>query len=84
MRTKTLLASMAVASFAAAQPVAAATRSADSLPQSGVQSTESADRIGSISGEAEDVRGRPIVAILLVAGVLAALILILSGSKSPG
>ena len=84
MRTKTLLASMAVASLAVAQPLAAATRSVDSLPQSGVQSADASDRIGSISGEAEDVRGRPILAILLVAGVLAALILILSGSKSPG
>ena len=84
MRTKTLLASMAVASLAVAQPLAAATRSADSLPQSGVQSTAAADRTGSIHGEAEDVRGRPILAILLVAGLLAALIVALSGSKSPG
>jgi hypothetical protein len=83
-RTKTLLASMAVASLAVAQPLAAATRSVDSLPQSGVQSTEAADRIGSINGEAEDVRGRPLLLILLLAGALAALIIALSGSKSPG
>lgn len=50
MNTKSLLAWVALASLAVAQPVAAATRSADSLPQHGVQAT---DRIGSISGPAE-------------------------------
>ena len=53
MNTKSLLASMAVASLVVAQPVAAATRSADSLPERGVQTMAPADRIGSITGEAE-------------------------------
>lgn len=81
---KTLLASMAVASLAAAQPVAAATRSADSLPQSGVTSTAAAQRIGSLADESEELRGRPILLIVLVAAIVAALILASSGGKSPG
>ena len=83
MRTKTLLASMAVASLAAAQPLSAATRSFESLPESGVQS---ADRVGSISGESEtEELGRsPFLVVALVFVVVAALILALSGNKSPG
>ena len=37
MKTKSLLASLAVASLALAQPVSAATRSADSLPVNGLR-----------------------------------------------
>jgi hypothetical protein len=84
MKTKTLLASMAVASLAFAQPVSAATRSSDSLPRSGVQSTAAAERIGSLEDEAEDLTGRPLLLILLLFGTIAALVFALSGSKSPG
>jgi len=84
MRTKTLLASMAVASLAVAQPLSAATRSSESLPQKGVQSSVSADRVSSIAGESDDLRGRPLLLIILLAGGLAALIIALSGDKSPG
>jgi hypothetical protein len=84
MKTKTILASMAVASLAMAQPVSAATRSVDSLPRTGVQSTAAAERVGSIGEEADELRGRPLLLILLIGGALAALILALSGGKSPG
>jgi hypothetical protein len=40
MKMKTLLASIAVASFVMAQPLAAATRSADSVPQRGLQAID--------------------------------------------
>ena len=65
MKMKSLLASMAVASLAIAQPVAAATRSADSLPQRGVQSLAPADRIGSITGEAEAVGNEVAIGIVI-------------------
>ena len=84
MRTKTLLASMAVASLAVAQPVSAATRSADSLPSAGVQPSVTSERIGSIAGESEELRGRPLLLIILIFGSLAALVAALSGGKSPG
>ena len=85
MKTKTLLASIAVASMVAAQPVAAATRSADSLPVTGVQSTQAVERAGSIDGESEEfLRGRPLLLIVLLAGVIAALIVLASDGKSPG
>jgi hypothetical protein len=85
MKTKTLLASIAVAGLVVAQPVSAATRSADSVPQTGVQSADAADRIGSITGESEDaIRGRPLLILLLLFGGLAALLLALSGGKSNG
>lgn len=84
MKTKSLLASLAVASLALAQPLAAATRSSDSLPSQGVQSTSAAERAGSIGTEAEAIRGQPILLIVLLFGVLAALLAVSSGGKSPG
>ena len=83
MRTKTLLASLAVASLAAAQPLSAATRSFESLPDTGVRS---ADRVGSISAEseAEEIGRSPVLVVGIVFIVVAALILALSGNKSPG
>lgn len=89
MKTKTLFASLAVASFALSQPVAAATRSYESVPAQGVQSAAPADRAGSIAGETEALKGSPLILILLVFGVLAALLAVSSGSgnntgSSPG
>ena len=84
MKTKTLLASMAVASLAIAQPLSAATRSADSVPQRGVQSSQAADRIGSTTDEAEELRGNRFLPIVAVALIVALLILLSSGNKSPG
>ncbi len=83
MRTKTLLASMAVASLAVAQPLSAATRSSESLPDRGVQSSVSVDRVGSVTAETEELSRASLLIILLFGGV-AALILALSGNKSPG
>ena len=84
MKTKTLFASMALASLALAQPASAATRSSDSLPQRGVQATQSVERVGAIADEAEDLRGRRALVIILIAAVIAALILAATGGKSPG
>ena len=86
MRTKTLLASMALASLAVAQPLSAATRSSESLPVRGVQSVDSSmsvDRAGSVTGESEEL-SRAFLLIILLFGGVAALILALSGNKSEG
>ena len=83
MKTKTLLASLALASLVAAQPVSAATRSADSLPQTSAQPATSADRAGSIVGESEEL-GRPVIWIVVLFLLVGAVILGTSGSKSPG
>jgi hypothetical protein len=80
MKTKTLIASFAVASLAVAQPAAAATRSFESLPSNGLQ-TADAERTASPLADAEAVRGKPVIVILLVAGVLAALLLALGSSN---
>jgi hypothetical protein len=84
MKTKTLFASLAVASLAIAQPLSAATRSADSLPQRGAQSTAVADRAGSLAGESEELRGNPVIPIALIALIVAAIILAAGGGKSKG
>lgn len=72
MKTKTLLAALAVSSLVLAQPAAAATRSYDSLPKSGVQATTtSPDRVGADVGETDDLNSTMtiFVIILLFAGV---------------
>ena len=81
MKTKTILASLAVSALALAQPAAAATRSYQSIPASGVTAPA---RAGADVGDAESVRGAPIVPIVITFAVLAALILLLSGGKSNG
>jgi len=83
MKTKTFVASLAVAGLIVAQPLAAATRSYESLPAHGVQSAQPADRVGSIGTEADALTGSPVLVIVLIAGVLAALLLVAgSGSGS--
>ena len=82
MKTKTLFASLAVASLAIAQPLAAATRSADSLPSA--QSMAVADRAGSLAGDSEELRGSPVIPIVLIALIVAAIILAAGGGKSKG
>jgi hypothetical protein len=84
MKTKTLFASLAVASLAIAQPLSAATRSADSLPQRSAQSMAAADRAGSLAGESEELRGSPVVPIVLITVIIAAIILAVGGGKSQG
>jgi hypothetical protein len=84
MKTKTLLASIALASLAMAQPISAATRSADSLPQRGVQSTSAVERVGSLDKDSEELAGRPVIAIVLVAALAAILVVALTGGKSKG
>ena len=82
---KKLVASLAVATLVVAQPAAAATRSAESLPSHGLQSTQAAERTGAITAENEDLKGSPIIVIGLVFLILAALLLLAgSGSDSPG
>ena len=58
MKTKTLLASLALAGLVMAQPVSAASRSIGSL--------DAAERIGSPADEAESLRGSPLLIILLL------------------
>jgi len=87
MKSKALFASLAIASVAVSQPAGAATRSYQSLPERGVQSSQVAERVGSNAAEAEELRGgRPLVTIVVVFAVLAALILALGGggNSSPG
>jgi hypothetical protein len=84
MKTKTLLASLAVAGLAIAQPLSAATRSADSLPQRSTQSMAVADRAGSLADESEEMRGKRVIPIALIALILAAIILAAGGGKSKG
>ena len=62
MKTKTLFASLAIASLAIAQPLSAATRSADSLPQ---RSAAVADRAGSLVDESEEMRGNKVIPIVV-------------------
>ena len=83
MKTKTLFASLAVASLALSQPVGAATRSYESLPDSGVQTTEPAERMASLGAESEALGGRPLLLIILLFGSLAAAILLLGGGDDP-
>jgi hypothetical protein len=83
MKTKTLLASLALASLVVAQPASAATRSADSLPQTSAQPATSADRAGSIVGESEEL-GRPIIWIIALAAIIGVIIIATSDSDSPG
>jgi hypothetical protein len=82
MKTKTLLASAALASLVLVQPVAAATRSGDSLPTT--RSTVSIDRVDSLSGESDAIKGNPWLWIILIFGSVAAFIALVSDNKSPG
>ena len=64
------LATVAVASFALAQPAAAATRSYESLPQSGIQERGSATVADS---EALHGAGNGLIILLVFAAILAAM-----------
>ena len=81
MKTKTILASLAVSALALAQPAAAATRSYESIPATGVTAPA---RAGAAVEDADSLRGAPVVPIVITFVVLAAIILLLSGGKSNG
>jgi hypothetical protein len=81
---KKLVASLAVATLVIAQPLAAATRSSDSIPSHGVQTTQAVERAGAITGESEDLGGSPFVVIGLVFLVLALALALGGTSDSPG
>lgn len=71
---KNTFAAVAVASFALAQPAAAATRSYESLPQSGVQQA-SVERAGAAVQDADQVHGGiggGLIILLIFAALLAA------------
>ncbi|MEO6151702.1 MAG: hypothetical protein ABIT09_11745 [Croceibacterium sp.] len=72
---KTTVASLAVASFLVAQPAAAATRSYQSLPHTGIQKSLGNDRAGAAIGDAENLRGRggAVIGVLLIFAALLAL-----------
>jgi hypothetical protein len=72
---KNVLATVAVASFALAQPAAAATRSYQSLPQSGIQQPVAAERSAAAVADSEAFRGglgNGLVIILIFGALLAA------------
>jgi hypothetical protein len=84
MKTNALLASLAVSSLVLAQPAAAATRSYESIPATGVQDPAAVERAGAAIGENEDVRGRGIWLVFAALGLAALLVILLTGEKSPG
>jgi hypothetical protein len=71
MKTKSLLASLAVAGLVIAQPASAATRA--------IGSQDIAERIGSPAGESEKLRGKPLLIILLVLLLAGGLVLLIDG-----
>jgi len=84
MKTKTLLAALAVSGLALAQPAAAATRSFESLPKAGAP-VDSAARVATVTGESETlVGGLPIWLIFLVFAAFTAAVAASTGDKSPG
>ena len=84
MKTKTLLASLAVTSLAVAQPAAAATRSYESIPATGVQAPAAAERAGTAIGESEEFTRGGVWMVFVVLGLAALLVLLATGKKSPG
>ncbi len=85
MKTKVLLASLAVSGLALAQPAAAATRSFESIPAAGVQTPTAAERTGAAIEESDELRGRRgIWAVFVALGLAALLVILLTGEKSPG
>ena len=83
MKSKALLASLAVSSLVLAQPVAAATRSYESIPANGVQApTGAVERAGAPVGESEELGGIWLVFVAL--GLAALLVILLTGEKSSG
>jgi Na+-driven multidrug efflux pump len=87
MRLKNVLASVAAAGLVVAQPALAATRSADSLPSSGL-SPASVERLGAAVGQEEELRGgAPLRALLIISavfGISLALLLAVFGDDTPG
>ena len=84
MKTTTLLASIAASSLVLAQPAAAATRSSESVPASGIFAVDG-QRVGAAVGESEEQRRRGLWLIFATLGLAALLIILLDGgSKSPG
>jgi hypothetical protein len=61
------LAIAALASFAVAQPAAAATRSYESLPHSGVQQSAVSGRQAATVGTSEQLAGHPLNALIIIA-----------------
>ena len=84
MKMRAFIAAVAVSTLALAQPAAAATRSFESLPKSGVEAAP-AERVASITDQAEANGGAlPIWLIILIFGSVAAFIALITGDKSPG
>ncbi len=74
MKTKTLLASLALPGLVISQPVSAATQSIGSDP---------AARIASPAGESEALRGKPLLVIILVFLAIGGLIIALTDDSEP-
>ena len=72
---KNALAVVALGTFVVAQPAAAATRSYESLPHSGIQQAVSVDRAGAAVTDSDQFAGHPANALIIIAvfGALLAL-----------
>ena len=83
MKLGTLLASLSAATLVLAQPAAAATRSASSLPQPGAKVEAVDARLGSPLGTSERIAGNTEVLMLLALILLGAAVIIFSGDDGP-
>lgn len=83
IKTRMLSALVAGLSFAVAQPLTAATRSADSLPAASAESM-GAERVGSLDSEFESLVGPPFLLIAALLGSIAAFAAAAGNGKSPG
>ena len=78
---KNFLAAAAVGSLIMAQPVAAATRSANSLPEAGAK----VERLGSMKKKSEEAAGTGlIIPIAAVIAIIVGIIIIADDDDSPG
>ena len=83
MKLGTLLASLSAATLVLAQPAAAATRSASSLPQPGARVEAVDARLGSPVRASERIAGNTEVVMLLALILLGAALVIFGGDDGP-
>ena len=82
MKLGTVLASISAATLLLAQPAAAATRSASSLPAAGVKASAIDARVGSQMGHGEELAGSSMILYLALLAAAAALIFVVADEDS--